>query len=665
MKKVSLVVHQNYVEDVIKNLHKNGMMQIIDISKEEPEILKDSEKASMHPDAEICTNYELRLSRLIDILDGIRSKPSGIKALLHPELPEIKTVEDCSLEEIYSYIEGVLGEIEKNILKNYQKLQELDERKEKINQNVKQISYLKDFDLNVSDIGESEYVFIKAGITTDLDALKSDIEKIKRSSLYSKQFGSGKKIEWAVVIAAHILEKDTIEKICREKLTEFDLKDLSGAPKDILKVLKKEKEDLTEEKKQIVSDLRDFAEKQLHDLLAIREELQLERVRLEISKNFAKTESTYIIEGWALKKNEDELQSLVINISNGHVIYSSKIPSVNPDNPPTYLETPKWAEGFKGLLEMFATPKYNELDPTIIMGIFFVLFFGVMLGDAGYGLTILILSLFGYIKLGKHSPMIRSWSFMGICMGLITTIVGFLTNSFFGDFIPRFIYNNPKAPLYSITISGIHLPLDSLKDPLAILSIALILGLLHLNVGIILGIYQAFKRKAYKSMLTEHFCFIPLQLGGGLLIGHLILDWNISSFMFNMAGVLVIIGLILLFINAGPIGFFDITGYVGDWLSYARLLALGLATAGMALAFNVVSQLLGKMIPVIGIAILIVLLVIMHAVNLGLQALGAAVHSLRLQYVEFFNRFYEGGGHEFEPFKISRKYTKTEEERID
>ncbi len=128
---------------------------------------------------------------------------------------------------------------------------------------------------------------------------------------------------------------------------------------------------------------------------------------------------------------------------------------------------------------------------------------------------------------------------------------------------------------------------------------------------------------------------------------------------------MVVIGLIQLFISAGPIGFFDITGYVGDWLSYARLLALGLATAGMALAFNVVSQLLGDMIPVIGIVIMIVLLVIAHVINLGLQALGAGIHSLRLQYVEFFNRFYEGGGHEFVPFKINRKYSKIKEEEID
>jgi len=152
-----------------------------------------------------------------------------------------------------------------------------------------------------------------------------------------------------------------------------------------------------------------------------------------------------------------------------------------------------------------------------------------------------------------------------------------------------------------------------------------------------------------------------MQIGGGLLIGKFIMGWTLSELSFYLSAVLVIIGLVLLLIASGPVGFFDITGYVGDWLSYARLLALGLATAGMALAFNIVSQLLGEMIPVIGIVITVLLLFIMHIVNLALSTLGAAVHSLRLQYVEFFNRFYEGGGTLFSPFKISRKYTQLKE----
>ena len=298
------------------------------------------------------------------------------------------------------------------------------------------------------------------------------------------------------------------------------------------------------------------------------------------------------------------------------------------------------------------------------MGIFFVLFFGIMLGDAGYGLMLFALSLFGYIKFSKYSETIKNWAFLGLWLGLITIVVGLLTNSFFGDLIPRFFFNDPNQQLYSLTIGGIHFPIEPLRDPLTILVLSLVFGLIHLNLGIILAIYQSYKNRDFKSLITNHFSWILLQIGGGLLIGDFLLHLlSLGTVEFYISIVLVIIGLILRLMHAGPLGFFDVTGFVGDWLSYARLLALGLATTGMALAFNIVAKLFADMIPIeiIGIIIMIILLVMLHLINLGLQALGAGVHSLRLLYVEFFNRFYEGGGHEFRPFSIKRKHTQIEE----
>jgi len=284
-----------------------------------------------------------------------------------------------------------------------------------------------------------------------------------------------------------------------------------------------------------------------------------------------------------------------------------------------------------------------------------------MLGDAGYGLIILFLSFYGYIKLGKYSPLLKNWSFIGIWLGVTTTVVGFLTNGFFADLIPRFIYGDPNKPLYSLDVMGVHLPIDGLRDPITLLSIALILALIHLNLGIVLGLYQSYRRKDYKSLVMQHGSWIPLQVGGGLLIGYFIFDWHLETMTIYIAAILTVLGVILLFAyTRGPIGFFSITGYIGDWLSYARLIALGLSTAGMALACNIVGK-LTLTIPFIGVILFVIIMVLAHMANLGIQSLGAAVHSLRLQYIEFFNRFYEGGGREFTPFKIRRIYTKTEE----
>ena len=191
----------------------------------------------MHSDAGLCTNYELRLTRLIDILRGIRSKKSGIKAMLNPKLPEITTVEDCSIEEIYSLTEGILGEIEKGIIDKEKKISEIVEKIEDVSLNIKSLNYLKDFDIDISDIGKTEYVIVKVGKTSDLSALETKINKLDKAIILSKKFGKGKEVEWSVVIATFISEEDKIEKICREKLIEFDLGELTGSPEKALKLL--------------------------------------------------------------------------------------------------------------------------------------------------------------------------------------------------------------------------------------------------------------------------------------------------------------------------------------------------------------------------------------------------------------------------------------------
>ncbi len=719
MKKTSIVLHQNYLDDVIKSLHETGLMQIIDISKEEPDILKETEICETDSEAETLANYEIRLTRLIDILKKVKPKKSGIKSILNPELPEIKTVEDNALDELYSYAEGVLDEIENSILEKQKNLEKLSEKKENIKNQLEQVEYLKDFDFDISNIKQSEYLIIKAGLTSDFKEIKKQIQDLGTAEIYEKSFKIGKKIVHSVVIISHISNKEKIEKLSRTYLEEFSLYNLSGNPAEITKLLNQNIKDVKNEREKLISGLKKYSKKQLDELFSIREEIQLEKARREIPRNFTMTNYTYLVKGWVLEKNQDDLNDLIKVITKNKAIIDFKTPSKNPDNPPTYIKTPKWAEGFKGLVEMFSMPKYGEINPTIIMGIFFVLFFGVMLGDAGYGLVILILSLFGYFKLGKHSTMFRNWSFMGIWMGVVTFVFGFLTNSFFGNLAPLFIYGNEGALLYDFHLFGFHIKpiVDPINDPITILVLALVLGLIQLNLGIFLGLIQTIKDKKYKELLTGKSCWIPLQLGGGILIGSSILGFTFSQPVMYLGIIFAIIGFIQLLISAGPVGFFDITGYVGDWLSYARLLALGLATAGMALAFNVVSKLFNEMMPLwmifiiimlvffillkllkllskqvfviwllitlsITIAIfilpdlfsnsilemiivgmfLVIVLSIIHLINLGLQALGAGIHSLRLQYVEFFNRFYEGGGKEFSPFKIKRKYTKLKDE---
>jgi V/A-type H+-transporting ATPase subunit I len=659
MSKVTVTMHQDYIEEVITTLYETGMVEIIDIVNDAQSFNDESTDRALQGQG-FDASYELRITRIIDILMKSNKPLKGIRTLLHPQLPEVTAVKKCSLKELYSSCEHLFQEIEPNILTCEKQLNFLDERKVILLQQQEQLAYFKNMKITLSDVNDSPSVLVRVGKTTDLASFERDLEKTELILLQSEPFTIEKKKEWAILLVAHRSEQEHVEKISRDYLTLFSLPLTDESPRQAIQTLTNTLKQLDEEKHQILSQLRSLVEKHLQMLLVLREQLRLEHVRTEVCKNFGKTQFTYRIRGWVLEKDANKLNDNLYESSNDHVYCSFETPSPNPDYPPTYIETPRWGSLFKTFVDLFSTPKYNELNPTLFIGIFFILFFSIMLGDAGYGLAILLLSVFGYVKFRKFSPTIRDWSFLGIFLGVSTIIAGLLMNSFFGDFIPRFIYQNPEQPLYSATILGIHFPIDALGDPLTVLTIALCCGLIHLNLGIFLGLIQSLKQHDYKTFITQRFCWIPLQIGGGILIGNMILDWQTPTSLFYLGGALTLIGIILLFISSGPVGFFGITGFVGDWLSYARLLALGLSTSGMALAFNVIGDIISGMIPVIGLVILPIFLVIAHTANLAIQSLGAGVHSLRLQYVEFFNRFYEGGGREFAPFHVRRIYTKIE-----
>ncbi|MFO8078436.1 MAG: V-type ATP synthase subunit I [Thermoplasmatota archaeon] len=662
MKKISCIVHQDYLDSVINSLHEIGLMQISDISPTDPS-MKELSPGQADAESTLLSEYDARLTSLITILQKHRHRETGIKAMLHPEIPEKQPVEKNSLEGLYSYAESGINSIEHPIHQAQEQYDTLTDEMQQLKEYETQAGWFHSFDLLLKDIGTSTYVIIKAGKTTSLPQLEETIQDEDYITLFSAPLKQGKNPEWAVVLIGHESVTKKVERITAEHIQETTLPGIAKTPKQAQHQFQEQIKQKKQEKQSIHQNLQDLCKKHLTQLLAIREEIQLQLIRKQLPSKLANTDHTILIQGWVLATNTETLKKQLSQVTHDHLIFEAKTPQTNPDDPPTHLETPAWAESFKNLLSLFALPKYNELNPTIMMGIFFIIFFGMMLGDAGYGLIILVLSLFGFLKFGSISPTIKNWGFMGIWLGITTIIVGILTYSIFGNLIHIIVQGEGTQLLYQFSLLGVQFPVDSLKDPITILTAALVFGIIHLNIGVIYGIIQDYLQGKYKEMLTEKLCWIPLQIGGGALIGYFILDWTLPQPLFYISMILVVIGLIQLIYASGPIGFFGITGYVGDWLSYARLLALGLATAGMALAFNVVSQLLGEMIPFIGIIVTILLLFVLHLVNLAISGLGAGVHSLRLQYVEFFNRFYEGGGHEFSPFEIKRKYTIKESEQ--
>ena len=644
MSQVTILTHQNQSAELVNQLHRAGLMEISWTKRE------DVEEGRMHPEVDACASRVLRLTRIIDILKQYRKSTSGIRAMLRPSIPDKQSVPSRTMEEKIAAADELIEDLESFVIDTEEQIEDIDKQVEEIAERQAKLEKLAAFDVDLSWLGVSRYLVVQAGVSSDVEALQASLPE--DVVMFSRPVD---KEEWAVVLVVHRADEEQLQKV---KYFDEITVTASDSPLQLLESLEQEKKDLQEQRDQLVDSLRDIYQNREADILAIREEIQLEKEEKELPERFGQTRYTTLIEGWCLASETDRLEHLTEETTDGEAHFSARIIKREEEGPPIHLETPSWAGSFRTFLELFALPKYNEVNPSIFLGVSLILFFAIMLGDAGYGLVILILSAVAYVKLGPYSTMIKDWSFLGVWLGISTTVAGLLFNAFFGDFIPRFIYGDPTQMLYHATILGYDFPVDALRKPLIILVLALIIGLIPLDLGFVVALYQNYKRGHMKNILLEQISWFLLQIGGGALLGSSLLSlWELSTPMMIVSSIFTVIGLLALFIGQGPIGFFDVTGFAGDWLSYARLLALGLATAGMALAFNIVADLMPQIIPYVGIVLLPVVLVVAHLANLALQSLGAAIHALRLQYVEFFNRFYEGGGKKFEPFQIERKYT--------
>ena len=311
---------------------------------------------------------------------------------------------------------------------------------------------------------------------------------------------------------------------------------------------------------------------------------------------------------------------------------------------------------FEAITEMYSLPDYRGIDPTKFFAFFYAMFFGIMLSDAGYGI-VMAAACFIIMKKFALEGMTYKMIKMFFMCGLSTVFWGAMFGGWFGDFFQvaaRVIFSR------EITIEPIWFnPVD---DPTRMLIWSLIFGVIHLFLG--MGIHAAMliKRGRWKDAVFDVFSWYILILGGIMWLA----GGNISEALVKPGICMAAAGaLILLFtggrdkkgigkITGGLSSLYSVTGYVSDILSYSRLLALGLATGVIASVVNTMGALAGG--GVIGTIVLLLTFAAGHAFNMAINALGAFVHSSRLQYIEFFGKFYEDGGEEFDPLKKNTKY---------
>ncbi|WP_316637738.1 V-type ATP synthase subunit I [uncultured Ruminococcus sp.] len=391
--------------------------------------------------------------------------------------------------------------------------------------------------------------------------------------------------------------------------------------------------------------------------------------------DIATSRNTFVLSGYIPEPDVQGLKEYLETTFDAEVEFEE----ATNDDAPVKLKNNKFAEPAESVLATYSYPDHHEADPTSIMAIFYYIFFGMMFSDAGYGLVMAIACAVCLLKFKGMEPGLRRSMKMFFWCGVSTTIWGLLFGSFFGDAVT--VISNTFFHTAPPNIPGLVTPIwfNPVDDPMQMLMFSFLLGIIHLFTGLaILGYNYIKYQKNYLAVIYDVISWYLLVGGGILALLTMDMMENIAGFTLppifgTIGGIMAAVGAVIILIFSGresknPIirlakgayGLYGTTGYLSDILSYSRLLALGLATGVIATVFNKIGSMMGD--SVIGVIGFILIFVIGHGVNIGINALGAYVHTNRLQFVEFFGKFYTGGGKEFKPFKINTKHYTVKEE---
>lgn len=626
MNKVTVIGVKEAQEDILKKLRNLAFFQVEDVSH----IVEDEEyKDIFHkedPNSEIGTINQ----KLVAIEKAI----SNIK-----KYNKIKK----SIFDSKEYYKELSEEIAN---KSFIKVEEINDLADKIEKYTEKIKDLKNYIIELEpwhnftisgDLKKLDYIKIILG-TISLKYKKEQLEmELKKSKVDCSvdTINKSKTNEYLVIVCKEENQSE-IRRILKK--FEFNEKYFNLVEYSISEIIQNTKKEICELEKQI----ENHKEKVKPMLLKVFENLYdyylSERDLKIIEKNIVTTNNTFYLEGWIPEGCKIETDDkFIIKIREEE----------ESDTAPVLVKDNKFFEPFQSITNMYSVPNKSELDPNPIMAIFYIIFFGLMLSDAGYGLLLAIICFF-IIKKKKYARGEGSLiKILAIC-GVSATLWGFFFGSFFGDLVPLKAVINP------------------LKDVMPLMGLALLFGIIHIYAGMFMKAIQLIKQKKVFDAICDIGFWYLLLTGVFLLVIPIVAGnigiWSEVGKYLAIAGVVGVIltggrkekNIIKKF-TKGISSLYDITSYLSDVLSYSRLMALCLSTGVIAQVVNLLGGLVGP-IPAIIVGI------IGHGFNLANSALGSYVHTSRLQYVEFFGKFYEGGGREFKPFKYKNKYTRIKEE---
>ena len=660
MRKIRIVTLDKYVAPTVDALHEQGLVQISDISdsiQQDPELAELVTPAKATPYTGKLSSLLMKTNGISELLGNSLSEGHGIKdtlmSFISPDLPVQKNVEDLDTEAFIAKAEETLSQVESKTHVIEGKLSALDSETSELQSNKSLARHLSNFDMDLALLKDSKYTSTTVGrinvesaseIKTKLSNLTDELDMFTVPN-------DDKDYVNIVVVTLKEFSDDVYATLRKFDFEKIEIGNVEGTPQQVISNADARLQTIESERATVKSELRVVAEQWDDEILALKEQIENEKEKNEILSAFVQTKDAYMLEAWVPVNDTEKVEQLVETTSDGHCAFELiEVEGTDDENVPVLQQNGWYAKPFEYLVDMYSPVRYNEIDPTIFVAIMFPFFFGFCLTDAFYGLIVALIGVVLLKGLGKIKESMHSFGWILIWSGLWAVILGLLTNGLLGDFYDRILHLGKTLPT-------VYEPVNAFVHPDKILIIAIAIGVIYTNIAFILGAINNFRYGNKKEAIGSQICWFVLEAGVIFLaLGYLN---PAMAMIFYVIGAIFVIACIGMLIYAnGAYGVMDIFGFMGDVLSYARLLALCLATGGIAMTVNILTNMVNDMIPFIGIILAIVVFIGGHIANFAFQVLGAFINALRLNYVEFFSQFYMGGKGKFEAFKASRTFTK-------
>ncbi len=632
VKKMSVIALRRDRSKLVEIFQKLGSVEIIDIrdktSQEDWEKLFETQESTR-----ALTEIQGKLGEVQFALDFMARYAPAKKSLLaeKPAYDEA-TMEDLSHSEDLWAVVRECRDLEARL--NALKSEEM-----RLSSTVDLLKPWDNLDVPVQEIKPTQKVAIFTGtLPSNAVEMVKNLLKDRAPESALEVVSADREFANVLLVYRKSLEQEVSEILKENSWSKVDLPQVEGTPAQAIKqAAEKQKE--FETSRQEVADRAVELSAERPNLEVVYDYYNLMSGRVGAERTAGNTRETFYMEGWVAKPDAERVKkALLKKIPEAYITFSDP---GEEDDVPVVLKNPGFVEPFEMITDLYSPPGKNDFDPNILVSVFYFIFFGMMISDAGYGIVLTLLGLWA-LKTLKPKGILKKLMGLITLGGISTVFWGAMFGGWFGDlFNARPLWMNP------------------LDDPMSLLIVSFVLGIIQIFVGLGAAAYKNIKSGNVLDAVYDQ------GLWAVLLIGLIMFVYPPLGGVAKVLSIVGAIGLVLTQgrskpnilgkLSSGILSLYDVTGYLSDVLSYSRILALCLATVLIAMVINTMAKMLG--FNIIGYVLMAVALVIGHVFNIAINALGAYVHSSRLQYVEFFGKFYEGGGRTFSPFMVKTKYT--------